>query len=533
MSFTRNHSIRNVLSLIVITVALTACGGDESTSATDKTLEIYETSASLDTSTDSSGLAVLDSSSFNHQIYLDLKDANDDPVQSANVAYEQNEGLVKVQIVDVSKTYSPAVIYVDLNNYQTSDKEVAFLPIQERLKTHLASIGLHVLKIVVNDANAVVITVPIGIILGITGGLSFYNGFETGGKLYELVDYTLDEVSETSLNKTTLETTLGEFVGQVPNLASVVSLPIGTLENVLEVKSGKLVKLSMKKFATKTVSEFIEGEIEAFVLAYAAEQLPEYVGANTPIRVTIYHFSLLDPGRDRFFAIEVLDEQVEPENGLIAHYEFNGDTQDSSRNGNHAVANGDIAFGMGTAYINNPSGSALASQYMSLPYSSSIQALETSSFTINICFKTNDDAQLNGRLFGNGSGSPTGVVIDYNAGSQTHAYSQLEDISNNSFYPGFNISDPTPAIVTDGLDHCIALVLDRDSNAVKQYVDGVEVDSLDVSGLTDVSMNGLVLGAAKANDTYGARDTLVNDLRLYNRALNVNEIADIYLNNTD
>jgi len=223
-------------------------------------------------------------------------------------------------------------------------------------------------------------------------------------------------------------------------------------------------------------------------------------------------------------------------NGLVAHYEFNGNTNDSSGNENHATVNGNLTYSKGrnsddAIYFNNPPGFSLATQYIKIPYTISIKNIETTSFSIHLCYKTNDANQQNGRLFGNGSITRKGVIMDYNSGAQSWAYSAVEDINGNSFIVAIDNPNNTNPIVTDGYFHCEALILNRNSNTLSQFIDGILVGSV-ITNIGNVPMDSLVLGAAAINDRYGARDTSVDDLRIYNRALSSAEIQELYTKNS-
>ena len=220
--------------------------------------------------------------------------------------------------------------------------------------------------------------------------------------------------------------------------------------------------------------------------------------------------------------------------GLVAYYPFDGDAQDESGNGNHGVIIGDVVYVQGkndreqAVYFNNPYGSVTANQYMSLPYSQSIQSMESSSFTISILYKTTDHFQHNGRLFGNKSY----LVMDYNAGIKAQAYSHVSDGLNN-YLVAYNADNNPSAITTDGQFHLQSLVLDRENNSLTQYIDGRLIDVIDVSAMGFINLNGLVLGATKVPDTYGARLMAVDELRIYNRTLSESEIKLLYTMNSD
>lgn len=216
--------------------------------------------------------------------------------------------------------------------------------------------------------------------------------------------------------------------------------------------------------------------------------------------------------------------------GLVVYYPFNGNTHDESGYGNDAIAHGEIQYVAGrngrAIYFNNPVGHSTVTQWLELPYSNSIKALEDSSFTISICFTSTDDGQRNGRLFGN----KQSIVLDYNSGAQINAYGWMRDNGGTQYLIAHDLTDPSIAVVTDGEFHCVSIILDRDQQLLMEYVDNMLVDSISVPNLSEIDFSGLVLGATTFPDQYGAKQTSVDELRIYNRALSAPEIRAIYNN---
>jgi len=78
-------------------------------------------------------------------------------------------------------------------------------------------------------------------------------------------------------------------------------------------------------------------------------------------------------------------------------------------------------------------------------------------------------------------------------------------------------------VTTDGAFHCQVLVFDRGIGSIRHYVDGIETAAVTQVSLGPLKLNGLVVGATQALDTFGAKAT-VDDLRLYRRALGPEEV---------
>lgn len=227
---------------------------------------------------------------------------------------------------------------------------------------------------------------------------------------------------------------------------------------------------------------------------------------------------------------------VDLNNGLVAHYAFNGNANDTSGNGIHAAIVGSVSY-VNTdtdkgIYINNSPGSYWATQWVALPNHDSITSLSNKSFTIIIKYKTTDSLQQNGRLCGSWYNNG-GLAIDYNAMAQANAYALIRDnVRTNIIADGSSFSNNLMARVTDGNWHYQTIILDRNSNLFVEYIDGILIDSMTVTGLGSVGFNNFVIGATRAYenstpDLYSARFTTVDDFKMYNRALNADEILAI------
>jgi hypothetical protein len=212
--------------------------------------------------------------------------------------------------------------------------------------------------------------------------------------------------------------------------------------------------------------------------------------------------------------------------GLILHYDFNGDVQDTSGNGNHGKVQGAIRYAGGAkgdlaVVFDNPTGMFVATQWIGIPYSSTIRSLETDSFTVVLLYKTEDSSGNNGRLFGH---FPPSIAIDYNGHIAQQAFGALAD-GTKTYFLGYPTAT-NPISTTDGGFHCQVMVLDRRTATAQHYVDGVETHSLTNVALNALDFNGLVVGATLESDTYGAK-AVVDDLRLYNRPFNASEVETL------
>lgn len=205
-----------------------------------------------------------------------------------------------------------------------------------------------------------------------------------------------------------------------------------------------------------------------------------------------------------------------------AYYPLNGSAQDESGNENHGTMVGDVTYVNGNepeslaAYFDNPSGNTASTMFMSLPTTAGLSAAGEGPFTVAIRLKTEDSARQNGRLFGNEH-----LQIAYNAQQYSQPLVSIHDIEGDKVA----LYAKSDSIITDGSWHWYVLVLDRTAETASIYLDGVLESSEDASGIGAVDFSNLRIGAMSAPYTaYGARDTAVDECRIYPRALSAEEI---------
>lgn len=214
--------------------------------------------------------------------------------------------------------------------------------------------------------------------------------------------------------------------------------------------------------------------------------------------------------------------------GPLLHYNFDGNTLDSSGNGLHGTlsgAPGYVPAGSGQAlYLDNPVGGVDATQYVSLP---DLSALNNQSFTIAIRFSTTDTSQQNGRLFGNHFSVP-GVGIGYNRAATANASAYARGTGGSAGF--FDLAAGPEGYVADGQWHWIVLVLDRDASQGRAYIDAAsEVQA--IGSLGSASLADLRIGSSNdpqiGGQAYGAMLTNVDDFRVYDYALSPEQVAEL------
>lgn len=220
---------------------------------------------------------------------------------------------------------------------------------------------------------------------------------------------------------------------------------------------------------------------------------------------------------------DLMDPMDELRRGLVLHYPFDGDTDDAGTGGHHGTMSGVASFvdtqtGQGLAF-DNPAGNALATTFVSIPDLTAVA--DPGEASVVICYHSTDATQDNGRLFGNwASASETSWSLVYHASSYAHAHEGARSPTSNIV-----TRDIEPAIVTtDGDTHCQALVIDVSAGTMRGIVDDVRDVELPFEGAA-INWQGLVVGATGTSDRYAARDTVVDDFRLYDRALLPADVA--------
>jgi hypothetical protein len=219
--------------------------------------------------------------------------------------------------------------------------------------------------------------------------------------------------------------------------------------------------------------------------------------------------------------------------GLLVQYKFDGDTLDSSGNGHHATFHGGSYVAGetdGAIHFNNPSGAAVATQYVTIPNAAEILDLGDASFSFAIKYRSTDTALQNGRLFGVNSGS-TYLVYNYNAGGTAQSHGSFGGTEGTFNYGNRDTPNPL-AITTDGDWHWAVVVLNRDTSTVSYYVDANVISSASYAALGEVPFANLTIGRFNGDGTdsstsYGARLTSVDEFRLYDHALSAAEVSAI------
>ncbi len=218
--------------------------------------------------------------------------------------------------------------------------------------------------------------------------------------------------------------------------------------------------------------------------------------------------------------------------GLIAYYPFDGNAEDSISS-NHGTIEGNPAFVPGklgdAIHFTNPSGFNQITQWVTFPYSDELKWIENTSFTISMWFKSANSERQNGRLFASRNATEEGVRFNYNRQvSDMPTFVVSDTIGNNTALPENRASGGTPeAYLTNNEWRHVVFGLDRTTEKFLLYIDGVFIEETAIT-LQKVTFQNLILGATKPGDEYGARNTSIDELRIYDRFLTAPEIRTLY-----
>ncbi len=218
--------------------------------------------------------------------------------------------------------------------------------------------------------------------------------------------------------------------------------------------------------------------------------------------------------------------------GLIAHYPFDGDANDASGNGNHGTVQGNLKYVVGKI------GQAiqLNGKDTYIDVGDKADAM-SNSFTLSAWIKTDNYNQY-AKVVNKGqtnSGTPENsgyslrfVTPEIVKSEEAELWFNFYDDSNTGSYSSLPISKlPTEQflLITGVLDR------QRTHNLMKLYVNGKLVSSKQADFVSSDTNIPLAIGAL-CRGNYGKTteifNGLIDDVRIYNRALSDSEIQNLY-----
>jgi len=241
--------------------------------------------------------------------------------------------------------------------------------------------------------------------------------------------------------------------------------------------------------------------------SYEAEVKISYANLSKTIKVMGYNRG----GKSLFTSLN---------DGLVAHYEFEGNAKDSSGNGNDGVEYG------GVGYIDGVIGKAGSfdgiDDYIRIPNSEDITFLNDEDFTINVWVKP-DEIQLDTKY------SDNSVVEKWSGGEGYPYVIRYYNTNNHIGGAQYNYQTKFNPSIGSSLSNFASfsnVILRKKLNRLSMFIDGELISERDskigiIKSNSDlyISVRGHVTNVFKGE---------VDDLRIYNRALSENEIKSLH-----
>lgn len=230
-----------------------------------------------------------------------------------------------------------------------------------------------------------------------------------------------------------------------------------------------------------------------------------------------------------------------PTNGLVAYYPFDNDVHDASGNFNNGLPGGSVAFVSGIvgngAKFNGirSAGGGQAPDHVLVPNSTSLQF--TNAMTISYWVRIDgNQSQTNAGCSGAAVTSIFGTVVAKSGDRNGFVLNEFDTGSSLQINPwsgglGLNNGNTVLSSVYGTFRHVAYVV---NGNTASQYINGVLVSS--ATGLVDFiqpNTRDLYIGASfnrggACLDFWGQLDGVVDELRIYNRALSTQEIQGVF-----
>ncbi len=210
--------------------------------------------------------------------------------------------------------------------------------------------------------------------------------------------------------------------------------------------------------------------------------------------------------------------------GLVAHYTFDGNTNDSSGNNNHGTAVGN------PTYVTGQIGQALSFDgtdddvEMGDPADGSLD-FGTGNFSISTWIKQ-DPVQVNdGGLGVVWKGANTSPDAGYNLFYEA----DLDKVTCGVSDTGTRVITVSNTTISDDVLVHVVTVTNRDNDTCNIYLNGVLDKSGDISAVTgSVDNTNAFRVGANAFTGSGEFTGDIDDVRIYNRALTAADITELY-----
>lgn len=214
-----------------------------------------------------------------------------------------------------------------------------------------------------------------------------------------------------------------------------------------------------------------------------------------------------------------------PTDGLVAYYPFNGNADDASGNGNHGEVISAVLIQDRHGNANSAFSFDGVNDYIQVPYSSSLDI--AGSLGISVWAKGIACQACGGSLSGIVAKGP---IVPYGLGIDDGDRILFRVVSSGTF---FSALDTNNHIDPSQWYHYVGVF--EAGEYIKLYINGDEVVSI-ISGIpltVDKSSQGLWIGSRAPSQQPSVPfyyfQGVIDDVRIYNRALNKSEIEQLFL----
>ncbi len=216
-----------------------------------------------------------------------------------------------------------------------------------------------------------------------------------------------------------------------------------------------------------------------------------------------------------FMALPVL---ADLNDGLVAHYPFNGNANDASSNGNNGLVNGAVLIY--DRFGNQNSAYSFDGEDDYIDVGDNLDQ-GNNNFSISAWFKTKNIDGISQYVVAKRS-STLGEGYSLN-GINMSGYTDVSILDNNNY----TYSQSTSPVNTNQWYHVVGIV-DRANNNISLYVDGILNLTNKYSNVVGDISNDLpfYIGAKSVNENFF--HGLIDDVRIYNRILSASEIQELY-----
>jgi len=202
--------------------------------------------------------------------------------------------------------------------------------------------------------------------------------------------------------------------------------------------------------------------------------------------------------------------------GLVSHWEFEDNYLDSVSSNNGQGINGPF-------FVQGKFGKAIQldgiDDYINLPVSDNLGLINQ--ITLSAWIKTSSSTYQG--IIKRGESSSSAITSEYMLSTNSDGEVSLGCGSGNSTFTYAHSN----MMVNDGTWHHIAAIVDDENNEIKIYIDGGFDDSGNIHfDIIYKNSNYQFIGTQAG--TYRSFDGLIDDVRIYNRALSSSEINELY-----